>query len=283
MRGRVLIVDDDRSVAELLRAPLARRGFEVVQAASAAEALDAIPACEPDVVVADLQMPRVGGLELCRRLAIDRPDLPEVVLTAYGSLEAAVGAIRAGAYDFIVKPPEIDALAVALDRRPLELPDVGVGDRLLAPAAHIIPPRADVVTISLRDVTLKRAAEARRLDLYSVVAHDLRAPLSAMSLRLSVLLDDHAGGLPPGVEASVVTLKARIRELLAMVDDFLQLARLESPGFALERDEVDLVAPSSRRATTSGRSRGQASSRSRSTRASGRSASRGTAAGYARC
>jgi two-component system response regulator HydG len=69
-----------------------------------------------DVVVTDLRMPGVDGLALCRRIVETRPDVPVVVMTAFGSLETAVGAIRAGAYDFVTKPVEADALQLTLGR-----------------------------------------------------------------------------------------------------------------------------------------------------------------------
>src|SRR5205807_3426175 len=69
-----------------------------------------------DVVVTDLNMKGMTGLELCQHIVADRPDLPVLVLTAFGSFETAVGAIRAGAYDFVTKPVEIEALAIAIRR-----------------------------------------------------------------------------------------------------------------------------------------------------------------------
>ena len=69
-----------------------------------------------DVIVTDLNMKGMTGLELCQRVVADRPDIPVLMLTAFGSFETAVGAIRAGAYDFVTKPVEIEALAIAVRR-----------------------------------------------------------------------------------------------------------------------------------------------------------------------
>src|SRR5437867_1092004 len=115
-RGRVLVVDDDADVCALLEARLAGRGFEVAWTTSAAAALDSLAGAEVDAILTDIQMARMSGLELCERIAASRPDLPVVVMTAFGTLEAAIAAIRAGAYDFVTKPVEIDALVVALER-----------------------------------------------------------------------------------------------------------------------------------------------------------------------
>jgi two-component system response regulator HydG len=112
----LLLVDDDQSLCETLAIGLKRRGFHVTWHTSAAEALRAFDEGDFDVVVTDLQMREMSGIELCERVAANRPDVPVVVLTAFGSLDAAVDAIRAGAYDFISKPVEVDALAISVER-----------------------------------------------------------------------------------------------------------------------------------------------------------------------
>jgi two-component system response regulator AtoC len=114
--GRLLLVDDDRDLCETLTLGLRRRGYEVTWCASAAEATAALSEEAFDALVTDLNMRGSSGIELCIRAAERWPDVPVVVLTAFGSLETAVQAIRAGAYDFISKPVEMDVLAIAVDR-----------------------------------------------------------------------------------------------------------------------------------------------------------------------
>ncbi len=116
MRGRILIVDDERSLCELIQTDLRLRGFTSRFCTSADEALQTLPQAEFDVVLTDVRMPGTSGLQLCQQVAANRPDLPVVVMTAFGSLETAVGAIRVGAYDFVTKPIELDLLALILDR-----------------------------------------------------------------------------------------------------------------------------------------------------------------------
>lgn len=116
MSGSVLVIDDERSMVELLQADLALRGFKVIGFTSAAEALAALPASDLQVVLTDLNMPGFNGLQLCERVVANRPDIPVVVMTAFGSMETAIAAIRAGAWDFVTKPVEMELLAVVLDR-----------------------------------------------------------------------------------------------------------------------------------------------------------------------
>src|SRR5512134_1019293 len=115
MVGRILIVEDDRSMAEMLDADLRLRGFTAVWCPTAEEALTQWQH-DFDVVLTDLKLPGLHGLGLCERIVANRPDIPVVVLTAFGCMETAMAAIRAGAYDFVNKPVDMDALALVLER-----------------------------------------------------------------------------------------------------------------------------------------------------------------------
>jgi two-component system response regulator HydG len=114
--GRILVVDDEQSMCETLAQGLAPRGFEVRWETSAEAALAVLETADLDVVLTDLNMRGMDGLMLCQRVVDRRPDVPVIVITAFGSLETAVGAIRAGAYDFITKPVKLDTLAITLAR-----------------------------------------------------------------------------------------------------------------------------------------------------------------------
>jgi DNA-binding NtrC family response regulator len=114
--GRVLVVDDDASMCDMLVSDLAEHGFTVTARTSAKAALEAVAPGTFDAVVTDLNMPGMDGLELCRAIASEDPDTPVIVITAFGSIETAVAAIRGGAYDFVTKPLDVEALALALDR-----------------------------------------------------------------------------------------------------------------------------------------------------------------------
>ena len=116
MHPRILIVDDEPSMCELLETDLRLRGFEPEWRNTAAEALELVKEQDFDVVLTDLRMPGMSGTELCERIVANRPDIPVVVMTAFGSMETAVAAIRAGAYDFVTKPIEMDLLGIALVR-----------------------------------------------------------------------------------------------------------------------------------------------------------------------
>ncbi|APR85465.1 Response regulator of zinc sigma-54-dependent two-component system [Minicystis rosea] len=116
VKGRALVVDDDQSTCELLELNLRRDGLEVEWRTSALDALELVAERDFDVILTDLGMSGLSGTELCERILGVRPDVPVIVVTGNASLDAAVGAIRAGAYDFITKPVDQKLLSVVVAR-----------------------------------------------------------------------------------------------------------------------------------------------------------------------
>jgi len=121
--ARVLIVDDDASSRRLLDVRLRALGCETMMAVDGQEGLAAVQRETPALMLLDLQMPRMGGLEVLRTLRHDGLDFPIIVITAHGSIEAAVEAMKEGAYDFLPKPFDAQHLDIvvrkALERRRL--------------------------------------------------------------------------------------------------------------------------------------------------------------------
>ena len=113
---RLLVVDDQVSMTRWLCSDLQGRGFTTEASNSPEEIVDQLPQLNFDLVLTDVRMPRISGLELCREITARRPDIPVIVMTAFGDMEAAIEAMRAGAYDFITKPLEVDLLEIALQR-----------------------------------------------------------------------------------------------------------------------------------------------------------------------
>ena len=113
---RVLFVDDDRAMCEAMAAELVDHGLDVIWRTAADQALELLAREEFDVVITDLNMPGMNGIDLCHRMADNRRDIPVIVITAFGSLETAIATIRAGAFDFITKPFDIDDIVVAVER-----------------------------------------------------------------------------------------------------------------------------------------------------------------------
>ena len=133
----VLIVDDDASARRLLQVRLRALGCESITAGDGKEALDLLRRDVPAAMLLDLEMPRMGGLELLRELRRSGIDVPAIVITAHGSIEAAVEAMKAGAYDFLLKPFDPHHLEIVV-RKTLERRQLLEANQLLRDtlAAH---------------------------------------------------------------------------------------------------------------------------------------------------
>jgi DNA-binding NtrC family response regulator len=105
-RPQILVVDDEANMRKILGAMLAQAGYDVMAAGDGAEALEVLAAHHIDVVVTDLRMPRLDGMGLLQKLRLASPTLPVIIITAHGTIEAAVQALKHGAFDFITKPFE---------------------------------------------------------------------------------------------------------------------------------------------------------------------------------
>ncbi len=116
MRHLVLVVDDDASMCELLAEGLDSSKFEVVWTTQPERAEGLLKERPFEVVLTDVRMRRLDGLTLCARIVHEHRGLPVVVMTAFGSIDAAVSAMRAGACDFLTKPLDIDLAGVTLER-----------------------------------------------------------------------------------------------------------------------------------------------------------------------
>jgi two-component system response regulator HydG len=115
-RARILVVDDERAMAEMLADGLADRGYQATALSSSEEAKERLRAEPYDALVTDLRMPGVDGLALLAEARRVAPDLPVIVMTAYGAVDSAVESIRRGASHYLTKPFKLDELCLFLDR-----------------------------------------------------------------------------------------------------------------------------------------------------------------------
>ncbi len=114
---RILVVDDEKSVAILLSRILKQAGYKVEVANTGTEALDKIGEFLPNLVITDLKMPKISGLDLLKKVHPERPDIDFIILTAYATVENAVEAMKQGAFDYLIKPlKDPDELRIAVSR-----------------------------------------------------------------------------------------------------------------------------------------------------------------------
>ena len=115
-RARIVVVDDKLPMAETLADGLVDRGFAATAVGSAREALEAVADGRVDLLVTDLRMPELDGLELIAAARAASPELPVIVMTAYGAIDSAVESIRKGAFHYLTKPFKLDELLVFVER-----------------------------------------------------------------------------------------------------------------------------------------------------------------------
>src|SRR4030095_2139071 len=114
--ARILIVDDQEMMRDSLAATLVREGHEVVAAGDGPVAVDKLSASRFDLLISDLKMPKMTGIELLGEAKKLRPDMPVVLMTAFATVQTAVEAMKLGAYDYIQKPFDGDEIKHLVDR-----------------------------------------------------------------------------------------------------------------------------------------------------------------------
>ncbi|KAA0023782.1 response regulator transcription factor [Antrihabitans cavernicola] len=154
---RILVVDDDRAVRESLRRSLTFNGYTVDLAVDGLDALEKSTAARPDALVLDVMMPKLDGLEVCRRLRSTGDDLPILVLTARDSVSERVAGLDAGADDYLPKPFALEELLArlrALLRR--AVPEAGVDSEAMQFADLTLDPVTREVLRGERSISLTR-------------------------------------------------------------------------------------------------------------------------------
>jgi len=116
MKSKILIVDDDPSLRRVLEVQLEQEGYAAVSAGSALQALSMLQLQAYDLVIADLKMPECSGISLLRQMRSQYPETVMIILTAFGTVETAVEAMKAGAYDYLTKPVHPEELSIVVDR-----------------------------------------------------------------------------------------------------------------------------------------------------------------------
>jgi DNA-binding NtrC family response regulator len=114
--GTILVVDDERTLARVVKVFLTEAGYETEVAGDAESALEMLERLKPDVVFTDVRLPGMSGIELLQKVRAFDPTISVVVMTAFGSIEGAVEAVKLGAFDYIKKPVDLDELKLLADR-----------------------------------------------------------------------------------------------------------------------------------------------------------------------
>ena len=219
--GRVLVVDDIEANRILLQEILELDGLEVVLAHDGAQALHAVIDSKPDLVLLDVNMPGMDGLEVCRRLRANQETeaLPIILVTALAERAHRLEGVSAGANDYLTKP---------IDRPDLLL---RVRNALRLRKLH-----ADVA----EQLCKLEQLEQMRDGLVHMLVHDLRTPLTGITVYLQLAQERVAELGDADLTESLSDMGASVSRLTEMVSDVLDVSRLEANAMPLKPAEVDL-------------------------------------------
>jgi signal transduction histidine kinase len=224
----VLVVDDEESVATTIKAILTLDGHTVTAVTSGAEAMKLLNQMQFDVVLTDLRLNDIDGVEILKEVQRTSPETAAIMLTGYASLESAVAALRSGAYDYLLKPSDVDELRATVNR-----------------------------AIERRELR-RRLLELEEVDrlktrFLSMASHELRTPLTAVSGFIQVARrriaraaeDDNGVDWKQEATRAAETLELaqrQSRRLGRLVDELLDVSRLQLGRVELRQKEIDLVA-----------------------------------------
>jgi signal transduction histidine kinase len=254
---RLLVVDDEESVLETIAAILQQEGYEVVAAGAIAAALDNLQKQPFDLVLTDLRVEEDSGLTLVAELQRQWPDTMSVVLTGYASLESAIDALRKGAYDYLIKPCNVEELkltvARAVERGALaralreRLEELNAANAKLLSFSEQLQERVDQATSDLTQKIeeldeAKRGLEEvhhQREELISMIAHDLSGPLTTIGAYAQLLGQENVR--PETQEKARRTILSETRRLGRLVQDLADASHLALGGFRVQPGACDLA------------------------------------------
>src|SRR5579863_3493227 len=151
-KEKVLVVDDEEAIREVISTLLEAQGFQCTTCHNGKAGLESFRRDSFDLVLSDIVMPEMDGLKLLGELRLDDPDVPVIMVTAMHDISIALEAIRAGAYDYILKPFEKDQLHLSV-RRALEHRQLVIENRTYqADLEHLVAERTQQLSIALQDL-----------------------------------------------------------------------------------------------------------------------------------
>lgn len=255
--AQILVLDDEESVSFTMQAVLEQEGYKVWAATSAPQARSLLSNEQFDVALLDLRIDDTDGIEFLAEVRGAQPDCVPIMLTGYASLESAVRAIREGAYDYLVKPCDLDELKLTIARavergaltrtlaeRVEELQGANVK---IQSFAHELQQRVDEATAALSQKVAELSEAKERLEeeqrqreeFVSMIAHELSQPLTNISTSAQLLGRERTP--PEFKERARTTIVAETRRLTRLVQDLFDATRLAAGRFEVYPAACDLA------------------------------------------
>jgi len=212
----VLVIDDEEAIRDSCCLVLAKAGYRTQTAEDGNVGLEKITEMKPDLVLVDLKMPGMSGMELLEKIAQIDPSIVSVVITGYATIESAVEAVKRNAYDFLPKPFTPDQLRIVVKR--------GLERRRLAIEAE----------------RLRREKQMMRENFVTLVSHQLRSPLASARQYFGVIKEGFAGDVTDKQKQIIETAGKYLDDLMQLINDWLDMARIDSGRIAEKFEAVAL-------------------------------------------
>jgi two-component system, sensor histidine kinase and response regulator len=200
---KILIIDDEEIVLDSCTEILAFSYYQIETAGNGMQGLELMKELRPDLVIVDLKMPGISGLEVLENILIFDPTIVTIVITGYATVSSAVEAMKKGAYDYLPKPFTPDELRLIVKR--------GVEKRKLV----------------LETISLRREKDMLRENFASIVSHELKSPLNAVQQNLFALTAELSGKLSEDQKNKFERMKSRIDELLNLIRTWLRMISVD--------------------------------------------------------
>ncbi len=205
----ILIIDDDAIVLKsCLKIFRKQSSYVIDTASSGTEGLQQAQKKKYDIVITDLKMPQLGGMEVLKTLRTDQPDVTVIIFTGYATVDTARQALRLGAFDYVPKP-----------FKPDELREV---------VANAVMARED-------------DPNAKMLDLMAIVSHELKSPLSVVHTTAETLYRGYFGNLPPEQHKTIEAILRNCQYLEDIIRNYLDLSKMELDELDSFKKEIDLL------------------------------------------
>jgi signal transduction histidine kinase len=209
----ILIIDDEESLCDSCSQVYVKDGYSVDIAMDGITGLQKVKGINPDIVLVDLKMPGMSGMEVLEEIKKIDPEIISIVITGYATIDSAVEAMKRGAYDFLPKPFTPDQLRVITERA--------------------LGKRASLIEI--------HRLEKMREGFISMVSHQLKTPLVAVQEYFEVILGGMAGKVTKEQREMLGRSKTRIDDLLKLIKDWLNLSRIDENKIFDKLETISLL------------------------------------------
>lgn len=212
----ILVIDDEESMRDSCVQILSKEGYRAETAEDGSEGLEKIKSLKPDLNLIDLKMPGISGMEVLEKAQEIDPNIINVVITGYATVESAVQAMKKGAYDFLPKPFTPEQLRIIIRR--------GLEKRKLTQETE----------------TLRSEKKKMEENFVTMVSHQLRSPLVAIVQYFEVILGGMVGELKEEQKKMIQKAKQRAESLLKLINDWLSIARMDKQDIVQKRKLLSL-------------------------------------------